>query len=119
MTRDRQPKGKRQTAVGTKPDEASVRGVTKSAQAPRSIARRQKDAEDPSAPIESGSQVRALGGAFEGKTGVVQELDGRGGARVMFGLMTTRVEIKYLVVMAPGRGRPVLGSSHRKPQPQS
>ncbi len=119
MTRDRQPKGKRKAAVGTEPAEASVRGVTKPALAPRSIARRHKDTEDPNAPIEKGSQVRSLGGAFEGKTGVVQELDGRGGARVMFGLLTTRVEIKDLVVMAPGRGRPVLGSSHRKPQPQS
>jgi transcription antitermination factor NusG len=119
MTREREPKGKRKAAVGPKPEPASVRGVTKAPLAPRSIARRRTDTEDPSAPIEKGSQVRALGGAFEGKTGVVQELDGRGGARVMFGLLTTRVEVKDLVVMSPGRGRPVLGSSHRKPQPQS
>lgn len=118
MSREREPKGKRKAAVGTTPAATSVRGV-KAPPAPRAIARRRTDLEDPNAPIEKGSQVRALGGAFQGKTGVVQELDGRGGARVMFGLLTTRVDLKDLVVMSPARARPVMGSSHRKPQPQS
>lgn len=69
---------------------------------------------DPNAPIEKGARVHVLGGPFEGKVGVVQELDGKGGARVMLGLLAIRIEVKDLIVSAEGRDRPVLSSSHRR-----
>lgn len=65
--------------------------------------------------IDRGVHVRALAGPFAGQAGVVQELDGKGGARVLFGLLNARVEIRDLVVKGKDRGRPVLASSHRKP----
>jgi hypothetical protein len=68
---------------------------------------------DPSAPIEKGTRVEVLDGTFAGKVGVVQELDGKGGARVLLGLLALRLDVKDLVASAPSR--PVLSSSHRKP----
>ncbi len=65
--------------------------------------------------IDRGAHVRALAGPFAGQAGVVQELDGKGGARVLFGLLAARVELRDLVVKGKERGRPVLASSHRKP----
>jgi len=67
------------------------------------------------ATIDRGSHVRALAGPFAGQAGVVQELDGKGGARVLFGLLAARVELRDLVVKGKERGRPLLASSHRKP----
>jgi len=67
--------------------------------------------------IDRGAHVRALAGPFAGQAGVVQELDGKGGARVLFGLLAARVELRDLVVKGKERGRrgPLLSSSHRKP----
>ena len=70
---------------------------------------------DPSAPVEKGTRVRVLAGPFVGKVGVVQELDGKGGARVMLGLLATRLDVKDLIASAEGRERPGLSTSHRKP----
>lgn len=67
--------------------------------------------------IDRGTRVRVLEGAFAGKVGVVQELDGKGGARVMLGLLAVRLDVKDLGGMDEGRGRLRLGSSHRKPTP--
>lgn len=67
--------------------------------------------------IERGARVRVLDGAFSGKVGTVQELDGKGGARVMLGLLAVRIDVKNLVVHEEGGRRPVLGTSHRKPVP--
>ncbi|MEO7092912.1 MAG: KOW motif-containing protein [Polyangiales bacterium] len=68
-----------------------------------------------------GTRVRVLAGPFEGKEGVVQELDGKGGARVLLGLLATRLELVDLqpaargVGAALGRGdRPAFGTSHRR-----
>lgn len=72
---------------------------------------------DPALPIERGARVRVLDGPFSGKVGVVQELDGKGGARVMLGLLAVRLEVKNLTTHVEGRYRPVLSSSHRKPLP--
>jgi hypothetical protein len=72
---------------------------------------------DPRAPVEKGVRVRVLEGPFSDKVGVVQELDGKGGARVMLGLLAVRLAVKDLVACAEGRVRPLLSSSHRKPQP--
>ncbi len=68
-------------------------------------------------PIDRGARVRVLEGPFSGKVGVVQELDGKGGARVMLGLLAVRLEEKYLTAHVQGLRRPVLTSSHRKPLP--
>jgi hypothetical protein len=67
--------------------------------------------------VERGAHVRVLDGPFAGKVGVVQELDGRGGARVMMGLLAVRIDMTNLEVHAEGRRRPVLSTSHRKPIP--
>ena len=68
---------------------------------------------DTKAIIERGSRVQVLDGPFVGKLGVVQELDGKGGARVMLGLLAAHLEVKDLAVSSARR--PVLGSSHRRP----
>ncbi|HEY3816826.1 MAG TPA: hypothetical protein VGL81_06640 [Polyangiaceae bacterium] len=72
---------------------------------------------DPRAPVDKGVRVRVLEGPFSGKVGVVQELDGKGGARVMLGLLAVRLAVKDVVACAEGRVRPLLSSSHRKPLP--
>jgi hypothetical protein len=70
---------------------------------------------DPTRPIERGTTVYALAGPFEGKTGVVRELDEKGQARVMFGLLAATVDLKDLAACAPRRSdRPVLSSSHKR-----
>ncbi len=71
----------------------------------------------PGAGIEKGAKVRVLEGPFAGKEGLVQELDGNGGARVMLGLLAVRIDVNDLVSSADGRGRPRLLSSHRRPMP--
>ena len=72
---------------------------------------------DPKIRIEKGTSVRVLAGPFVGKTGVVQALDGKGGARVMLGLLATHLDVKDLIATAEGGARPKLGSSHRRPLP--
>ena len=72
---------------------------------------------DASRPIDKGSRVRVLEGPFCGKVGVVQELDGKGAARVMLGLLAVRVDVRDLARCSEGGHRPVLSSSHRKPMP--
>jgi hypothetical protein len=71
----------------------------------------------PGASIERGTRVRVLEGPFSGKVGTVHELDGKGGARVMLGLLAVRFDVANLAVHEEGRRRPVLGTSHRKPVP--
>lgn len=65
--------------------------------------------------LEKGARVRVLRGAFADKVGVVNELDGKGGARVMLGLLSTRIDTTDLEVVTDNRERPALHSSHRKP----
>jgi hypothetical protein len=86
---------------------------------PRAIARRAPRVidVDPSAPIEKGTRVQVLAGPFVGKVGIVQELDGKGAARVKLGLLATRLEVKDLIASVEGKDRPALASSHRKPLP--
>jgi hypothetical protein len=72
---------------------------------------------DPRAPIDRGTLVRVLDGPFRGKVGVVQELDGKGGARVLLGLLAVRLGVEEIAACAKGRERPLLSSSHRKPLP--
>jgi hypothetical protein len=72
---------------------------------------------DPSIAVDKGVRVRVLSGPFSGKNGVVQELDGKGSARVMLGLLAMWLEVRDLIASAEGRDRPVLASSHRKMSP--
>jgi transcription antitermination factor NusG len=69
----------------------------------------------PRTTIDKGSRVQVLAGPFEGKVGVVQELDGKGNARVQLGTLSSWVPLVDLVEQTEGRERPYLGSSHRKP----
>ncbi len=70
---------------------------------------------DTKAVVDRGARVQVLDGPFAGKVGVVKELDGKGGARVMLGLLAAHLDLKDLAVAAARR--PVLGSSHRRPIP--
>ncbi len=71
----------------------------------------------PSTPttMEKGARVKVLSGPFADKVGVVGELDGRGGARVLLGLLSTRIDVTNLELVIEGRERPALQSSHRRP----
>ncbi|MDI3282720.1 hypothetical protein [Polyangium sp. 15x6] len=71
----------------------------------------------PAAPttMEKGARVRVLSGPFADKIGVLGELDGRGGARVLLGLLSTRIEVTDLALVPEGRERPAIQSSHRRP----
>lgn len=70
---------------------------------------------DPKIPIEKGTRVRVLAGAFANKVGIVQELDTKGRARVRLGLLAATLDLKDLVASTEGT-RPMLGSSHRRPR---
>lgn len=67
--------------------------------------------------LEKGARVRVKSGAFADKIGAISELDGRGGARVLLGLLSTRLELSELEPAPEERQRPALQSSHRKPVP--
>jgi hypothetical protein len=67
--------------------------------------------------VEKGVKVRVLSGPFVDKVGVIGELDSRGGARVLLGLLSTRLEVADLEPVVEGRERPALQSSHRRPLP--
>lgn len=71
--------------------------------------------DDPNGVLDKGSQVRVNAGPFAGKVGVVGELDGRGGARVLLGLLSTRLAVADLSVLVEAKDRPPLHSSHRRP----
>jgi len=64
--------------------------------------------------LERGTRVRVLAGPFAGKVGIVKDVDGKGRAQVMLGLLATRIDLTDLSASSGGR-RPLLGSSHRKP----
>ncbi len=71
------------------------------------------DRVDSTLPLSVGAKVRAATGAFEGKVGIVMELDEQH-ARVAFGPLTARCRNDELGVVVPPRTQPPLGSSHRK-----
>jgi hypothetical protein len=118
--RDREPEPEREVEPESviDPDTAAPRVLRPLEAKPRlraSLLRR--GAPRPGASIEKGAKVRVLEGPFAGKEGLVQELDGNGGARVMLGLLAVRIDVNDLVSSAEGRGRPRLSSSHRRPMP--
>ena len=104
------PKAPKPAAVAAEPS-AKESFVLKQSPAPAGSAS--------GAVIEKGARVRALKGPFLGKIGVVSDLDGRGSARVLFGLLSTRVELADLTPASEGRERPALTTSHRNPLPPS
>lgn len=72
-------------------------------------------------PIAVGSRVRIRSGPFEGQDGVVESLDGKGGARIRLGLLATRLDVTELLPPGARRARdavvpkrPALLSSHRR-----
>jgi hypothetical protein len=100
--------------IAARMSERPSRRGKRPAHAPPPPAPEKRGSDAPKA-IERGTHVRALAGPFAGQAGVVQELDGKGGARVLFGLLAARVELRDLAVKGKERGRPLLSSSHRKP----
>ena len=64
--------------------------------------------------LDRGAEVEVLAGPFIGRVGVVQEIDAKGDARVLFGLLATRIAAKDLALSGRDAARPSLGSSHRK-----
>ncbi len=64
--------------------------------------------------FEQGQRVRATEGAFRGRVGVIMDFDGRGAARVLFGLLSTKVGVKQLEVLTDERERKTLQSSHTR-----
>jgi hypothetical protein len=67
------------------------------------------------AALEKGARVRVRSGPFVDKVGVISELDGRGGARVLLGLLSTRLDLADLEPTLEAKERPSLQSSHRRP----
>lgn len=122
--RDREVEGERDEADPEPARDASPMGSRASDSKPLAPSRSPRSTRLPRKPlkpahvaIERGARVRVLKGPFSGKVGVVHELDGKGGARVMLGLLAVRLEVTNLMPCVEGRGRPVLSSSHRKPIP--
>lgn len=64
--------------------------------------------------ITSGTKVRVMTGPFADRVGVVSDVDSKGGARVMLGLLATRFAVHDLEVVVDVRDRPALQSSHRR-----
>ena len=69
--------------------------------------------EDPTATLEKGASVRVNAGPFAGKVGVIGELDGRGSARVLLGLLSTKLLVSDLAALIEAKDRPSLQSSSR------
>lgn len=63
--------------------------------------------------LDKGAKVRVLSGPFAGKVGVIGELDARGGARVLLGLLSTRLLTEQLEAVVEAKDRPAIQSSHR------
>ncbi len=114
--REGEPGGEREAEPESLRESALSRGRLEAKLPPRPGARRRPTKASSDA-IERGTRVHVLKGPFSGKVGVVHELDGKGGARVMLGLLAVRLEVGNLVPAVEGRGRPRLSSSHRKPIP--
>ncbi|EYF05558.1 KOW motif-containing protein [Chondromyces apiculatus] len=67
-------------------------------------------------PLDKGASVRVLRGPFEGKLGTIGDLDGKGGARVLLGLLSTRLDLSDLEPVSEAQGRPSPAAPLRKPQ---
>jgi hypothetical protein len=115
--REREPEAEGEAEPDTASESLGPRGRAVDARLPpRPGAGRRSRPRSPVV-IERGARVHVLKGPFSGKVGIVHELDGKGGARVMLGLLAVRLEVSHLFPVVEGRGRPRLSSSHRKPIP--
>jgi hypothetical protein len=115
--REREPEAEGEAEPDTVSESPVARGRGLDAKLPPRPGSRRRPRPGSLVVIERGARVRVLKGPFSGKVGVVHELDGKGGARVMLGLLAVRLEVSNLVPAVEGRGRPRLSSSHRKPIP--
>jgi hypothetical protein len=115
--REREPDAERDIEPEPVRESPLARGRGLDAKLPPRPGSRRRPVKSEAVVIERGGRVQVLKGPFSGKVGIVHELDGKGGARVMLGLLAVRLEVGNLVPAAVGRGRPRLSSSHRKPIP--
>ncbi len=122
---EREPRSVKR-AVQAPPEREDLRLTTSARERPkiphatrpalRSMARRGAVTDvDPNAAIEKGTRVRVLSGPFVGRVGTVQEVDGKGFAKVLLGLLATRVPLAQLIPAGDGKARAALATSHRKP----
>lgn len=107
--------GPSRPAAATK-QPAPARPAPRPAEEPKRAARAIPEAAESHEVLDKGARVRVLAGPFAGKQGVIGELDGRGGARVLLGLLSTRLAVQDLAPVLEGRDRPSLSSSHRSPR---
>lgn len=99
-------------AAGPKQPDLKPSAHTQPKEAP---AESRASAPAPSGAIEKGATVRVLSGAFARKVGVVAELDGRGGARVLLGLLSTRLDMSDLELAPEDRERREPTTSSKAP----
>jgi hypothetical protein len=115
------------SSAGNRPVRSSIKaaGATSGAAAAHASAGARRRSHPPTASgaagsvdaapgFDRGAEVVVLAGPFTGRVGVVQDIDGKGDARVLFGLLATRVATKDLALSGRDAARPSLGSSHRK-----
>jgi len=76
---------------------------------------------DPSAELtwEKGAKVGILSGPFAGKVGTIAEMEGTRSARVLLGLLSTRLELAHLTLLTEGAAAklaagPIEGAAARK-----
>lgn len=65
--------------------------------------------------FEKGDRVLVKNGPFAGKVGVMGEPDGKGGVRVMLGLLSAKLDLTDIDPVIEKGERPAIHSSHRKP----
>ena len=77
----------------------------------------------PTGTIDKGTQIRVVSGPFAGKIGVVGDVDGKGGVRVLLGLLSARLPAEWLEPVVDtkeakeakeAKERPAIQSSHRR-----
>ena len=64
--------------------------------------------------LRVGDRVRVAAGVCSNRSGVVQELDGRGSAKVLFGLLAMWIPLSDLMAVRQS-SRPQLVVSHKRP----
>ncbi len=122
---EREPKSLKRAAIVAPAKRSELRLSTSAQKRPRlgrparpslrsMVARGTVTDVDPSGTIGKGSRVQVLSGPFVGREGTVQELDGKGFAKVFLGLLATRVALSDLVAAGGAKSRS-LATSHRKP----
>jgi hypothetical protein len=104
--------GARRKTAAPEPTAARVAAAHGTAAGPPEALRAASDQ-----PIDKGARVEVLTGPFAGRVGVVGDLDGRGGARVLLGLLSTRVALADLARAPEPAQRPPTPPSQRRVGP--